>query len=423
MHDIGKAIDREMDGTHLQIGIDLLRKFGETEEVVHAMACHHGDYDPQTVEAVLVTAADALSAARPGARREVLETYVKRLEKLEEIAGAFKGVQKTFAIQAGREIRIIVDSGKIGDEQALWLSQGHRAQDRAGADLPGPDQGDRDPRDPIRRVRPLEARDGSMKLLFVGDVIGKPGRRALQNLLPRLVDRHNADFVVVNVENSAGGFGVTPEVMAEIADLPIHCFTSGNHVWDKKEGVEILDRDPRLLRPANYPEGNAGKGLYIGETAAGIPVAVINLEGQVFMSNLESPFRVADRLLQQIGAKAKVVFVDFHAEATSEKQALGFYLDGRVSAVVGTHTHVPTADERILPNGTAYLTDAGMTGPYESVIGMRVDKVLKRFLLQTPSSFEVAKRDVRLAGVVIDIDEDTGKARGIERLLVKDAQE
>ena len=262
-----------------------------------------------------------------------------------------------------------------------------------------------------------------MKLLFVGDIIGKPGRRALQNLLPRLVDRHNADFVVVNVENSAGGFGVTPEVMAEIADLPIDCFTTGNHVWDKKEGVEILSRDPRLLRPANYPEGNPGKGLYIGETAAGIPVAVMNLEGQVFMSNVESPFRVADRLLQQIGGKAKVVFVDFHAEATSEKQALGFHLDGRVSAVVGTHTHVPTADDRILPNGTAYLTDAGMTGPYESVIGMRVDKVLKRFLLQTPSSFEVAKRDVRLAGVVLDIDEDTGKARGIERLLIQDAQE
>ena len=262
-----------------------------------------------------------------------------------------------------------------------------------------------------------------MKLLFVGDIIGKPGRRALQNILPRLVDHHRTDFVIVNVENSAGGFGVTPEVMAEIADLPIDCFTTGNHVWDKKEGVEILNRDPRLLRPANYPEGNAGKGLYIGETAAGIPVAVINLEGQVFMSNIESPFRVADRLLQQIGTKAKVVFVDFHAEATSEKQALGFHLDGRVSAVVGTHTHVPTADDRILPNGTAYLTDAGMTGPYESVIGMRVDKVLKRFLLQTPSSFEVAKRDVRLAGVVIDIDEDTGKARGMERLLIKDAGE
>jgi metallophosphoesterase (TIGR00282 family) len=261
-----------------------------------------------------------------------------------------------------------------------------------------------------------------MKLLFVGDVIGKPGRRALQSLLPRLVDHHRADYVVVNVENSAGGFGVTPEVLGEIATLPIDVYTTGNHVWDKKEGVEILDRERRLLRPHNYPEGNPGKGLHVGETAAGIPVAVINLEGRVFMHNLDSPFVVADRLLKDLDPQVKVVFVDFHAEATSEKQALGFYLDGRVSAVVGTHTHVPTADERVLPQGTALLTDVGMTGPYESVIGMRVDKVLKRFLLQTPASFEVAKRDVRLAAVVIDIDEQTGKARGIERLLVPDAQ-
>jgi metallophosphoesterase (TIGR00282 family) len=261
-----------------------------------------------------------------------------------------------------------------------------------------------------------------MKLLFVGDVIGKPGRRALQSLLPRLVDHHRADYVVVNVENSAGGFGVTPEVLAEIAALPIDVYTTGNHVWDKKEGVEILDRERRLLRPHNYPEGNPGRGLHVGETAAGIPVAVINLEGRVFMHNLDSPFVVADRLLADLDPKVKVVFVDFHAEATSEKQALGFYLDGRVSAVVGTHTHVPTADERVLPQGTALLTDVGMTGPYESVIGMRVDKVLKRFLLQTPASFEVAKRDVRLAAVVIDVDEQTGKARGIERLLVPDAQ-
>jgi metallophosphoesterase (TIGR00282 family) len=262
-----------------------------------------------------------------------------------------------------------------------------------------------------------------MKLLFVGDVIGKPGRRALRNLLPRLVDQHRADYVVVNVENSAGGFGVNPEVLADIEDLPIDCYTTGNHVWDKKEGVELLDRIPRLLRPANYPEGNPGKGLYLGETAAGIPVATINLEGRVFMDNLDSPFLVADRLLAQLPPEVKVVLVDFHCEATSEKQAMGFYLDGRVSVVVGTHTHVPTADERILPNGTAFQTDAGMTGPYESIIGMRADKVLKRFILQTRTSFEVAKRDVRLAGTVIDVDEATGKARGIERLLLPDASE
>jgi 2',3'-cyclic-nucleotide 2'-phosphodiesterase len=262
-----------------------------------------------------------------------------------------------------------------------------------------------------------------LRLLFVGDVMGKPGRRALLSILPRLVDHHRTDYVVVNVENAAGGFGITPEIMDELSDLPIDCFTTGNHVWDKREGLDLLDRDPRLLRPANYPEGNHGKGLYVGETAAGIPVAVMNLEGRVFMSQLESPFVVADRLLAQLDKKVKVVFIDFHAEATSEKQALAFYLDGKVSAVIGTHTHVPTADERVLANGTALLTDVGMTGPYESIIGMRVDKVLKRFLLQTPSSFEVAKRDVRLAAALVDIDEKTGKARKIERMLIPDAQE
>ena len=257
-----------------------------------------------------------------------------------------------------------------------------------------------------------------MKILFVGDVIGKPGRRALLSLLPRLVDRHRADYVIVNVENSAGGFGVTPEVLGELDELPIDCFTTGNHVWDKKEGLELLEREPRLLRPANYPDGNPGKGVYVGESAAGIRVATINLEGRVFMNSLESPFVVADRLLAGLERGVKVVFVDFHCEATSEKQALAFYLDGRVSAVVGTHTHVPTADERVLPGGTALLTDVGMTGPYESIIGMRADKVLKRFLLQTPAPFEVAKNDVRLAAVVVDVDEESGHARGIERLLV-----
>ncbi len=259
-----------------------------------------------------------------------------------------------------------------------------------------------------------------MKLIFVGDVFGRPGRRAVQSILPRLIEQHKADFVVVNVENSAGGFGVTPDVLGELRSLGIHCYTTGNHVWDKKEGVALLDHTPNLLRPANYPEGNPGKGLFVGETASGIPVAVMNLEGRVFMSNLDCPFRMADKLLASLDPSVKVVLVDFHAEATSEKQAMGFHLDGRVSAVLGTHTHVPTADERILPQGTAFQTDAGMTGPYESIIGVRIDKVVKRFLLQTPAPFEVAKRDVRLSGTLIDIDETTGKARSIERLFVRD---
>jgi metallophosphoesterase (TIGR00282 family) len=252
----------------------------------------------------------------------------------------------------------------------------------------------------------------------VGDVVGSPGRRVVRSMLPGLVDKHQVDFCVVNVENAAGGFGITAEVMGELDGLPIDCFTSGNHIWDKKEGMALLDADPRILRPANYPSGNPGKGLYVGETAAGVPVAVINLEGQVFMRPLDSPFREADRLLAGLPREVRVVMVDFHAEATSEKLAMGFHLDGRASLVVGTHTHVPTADERVLPNGTAFLCDVGMTGPYESIIGFSVERVLHRFLMHTPSSFEVAKRDVRLAAALVDVDEATGKARAIRRLLL-----
>ncbi|MGH9381946.1 MAG: TIGR00282 family metallophosphoesterase [Thermoanaerobaculia bacterium] len=258
-----------------------------------------------------------------------------------------------------------------------------------------------------------------MKLLFVGDIVGKPGRRILQDELPRLVDAHRADYVVVNVENAAGGFGVTPEVLAELEGLHVDCYTSGNHIWDKKEGLPLLDEEPRLLRPANYPEGAPGRGLHVGRTAVGVRVATLNLEGRVFMNPLDSPFQVADRLLAGLPAEVKVVLVDFHAEATSEKAALAFHLDGRVSAVLGTHTHVPTADERVLPGGTALLTDVGMTGPYESIIGMRRDKVIQRFLTQLPVGFDVAKRDVWLCGALLDIDESTGRCRSIERIQIR----
>jgi metallophosphoesterase (TIGR00282 family) len=251
-------------------------------------------------------------------------------------------------------------------------------------------------------------------------VVGKPGRRALKNLLPELVERRQIDYTVVNIENAAGGFGVLPETLQELGGLPIDCFTSGNHIWDKKEGLPLLESTANLLRPANYPAGNPGKGVHLGETAAGVPVATLNLEGCVFMSNLDSPFRVAERLLAELPKDVKVIFIDFHAEATSEKQALGFHLDGKVSAVIGTHTHVPTADERILPGGTAVLTDVGMTGPYEGIIGFRADRSLQRFLLQTGSRLEVAKRDVRLAAAVVEIDEGSGQALAIERLLLPD---
>jgi len=258
-----------------------------------------------------------------------------------------------------------------------------------------------------------------VKILFVGDVMGKPGRRAVHAELLRIIDEHAIDYVIVNVENSAGGFGITPAVLADFEKLPIDCYSSGNHIWDKRESLALLEQEEKLLRPANYPKGNPGKGIHVGETASGIPVATINLEGQVFMKALRSPFEVADELLEELDDRIKIIFVDFHAEATSEKQAMGFYLDGRVSAVCGTHTHVPTADERILPNGTAFQTDVGMTGPYESVIGMKHEKVLQRFLLQTKVGFEVAKRDVRLAGNIIDVNEHTGRARSIQRLLIQ----
>jgi metallophosphoesterase (TIGR00282 family) len=260
-----------------------------------------------------------------------------------------------------------------------------------------------------------------IRVLFVGDIMGGPGRRSVQANLEGLVDRERVDFVVANVENAAGGFGLTAEVLQELEELPVDVWTSGNHIWDKKEGVPLLDAHPALLRPANYPEGNPGRGWCIEESAGGVPVAVVNLQGQALMAPIDNPFRVADRVLDESRRQrddVRVVIVDMHAEATSEKQAMGWYLDGRVTAVLGTHTHVPTADERILPQGTAFQTDVGMTGPYESVIGMRPEKVLERFLFNTPRPFEPAKRDLQLRGAIVDADETTGRAVAIRRVRV-----
>ncbi|MFZ5785174.1 MAG: TIGR00282 family metallophosphoesterase [Acidobacteriota bacterium] len=255
-----------------------------------------------------------------------------------------------------------------------------------------------------------------MHILFVGDVVGKVGRKLLKEKLRKVQSEVEADFTIVNVENAAGGFGVTGSVWDELRRLPVDVFTSGNHIWDKKETLQLLDAEPRLLRPANYPAGNPGRGHCVVASKSGVPVAVLNLQGLVFMVPVESPFVVADRLLAEVSAQAKVVFVDMHAEATSEKQAMAWYLNGRVSAVVGTHTHVPTADERVLPGGTAALTDAGMTGPYEGVIGFQPREVLERFLLGTPRALEPATRGGQLRGVVVDVDEQTGRARSIARV-------
>jgi metallophosphoesterase (TIGR00282 family) len=254
-----------------------------------------------------------------------------------------------------------------------------------------------------------------LKLLFIGDVVGKPGRKAL-SLLEKVIGRERIDFTVVNLEKAAGGFGVTAELFAEMTKLPIDVFTSGNHIWDKKEFVPLLSDLENLLRPANYPPGNPGRGWAIQDTPSGIPVGVLNLQGQVFMANTDSPFRVGDQALAEMKAKRpdlKVVLVDIHAEATSEKQAIGWWFDGRASVVIGSHTHVPTADARLLPKGTAYQGDAGMTGAYEGIIGFDPKAILEKFLYQTPRSMETATRDVRMCGAIVDVDEATGKARAI----------
>jgi 2',3'-cyclic-nucleotide 2'-phosphodiesterase len=262
-----------------------------------------------------------------------------------------------------------------------------------------------------------------VKILFIGDIFGRPGRTIVKDRLPGLVKKYDADLVIANGENAAAGFGITPPLAEDLFELGIDVLTTGNHVWDKREIVDYFQMADgnhngmarRILRPANYPSDMPGWGLYEGRKNE-VPYAVINLQGRVFMASNDDPFRVADQLLREI--KAKIIFIDMHAEATSEKISLGWYLDGRVTAVVGTHTHVPTADERVLPGGTAYITDVGMTGPYESVIGVKKELVVGKFLSNMPVRFEPATGDVRLCAVVVDCDEVSGHARTIERLML-----
>jgi metallophosphoesterase (TIGR00282 family) len=260
-----------------------------------------------------------------------------------------------------------------------------------------------------------------VNLLFFGDVIGKPGRRALAQILPGLVEEYSAHLVSVNVENAAGGFGMTTDVYNELVGMGMDVLTSGNHIWDKKEFIPELDRLERILRPANYPPGVPGRGLLVVESKEG-PVAFLNLSGRIFMGAMDCPFRVADQELDDLPPDVKMIVVDMHAEATSEKTALAHYLDGRVSAVIGTHTHIPTADEIILPKGTALQTDVGMTGPLYSVIGVKASQAISRFLTATPHRFEVASGPVVVNAVFISIKPD-GKAESIHRIqkiLTKD---
>jgi metallophosphoesterase (TIGR00282 family) len=255
-----------------------------------------------------------------------------------------------------------------------------------------------------------------MKILFIGDIVGKPGRRAIRELLPAICDENRIDFVIANCENAAAGFGVTGEVVEELFAERIDVLTSGNHIWDKKEALDYIGTEPRLLRPINYPAGVPGNGSYVARARGGQSVGVINAMGRVFMLQIDDPFAVVLREVEAMRQRTRIIFVDFHAEATSEKIAMGWHLDGRVTAVVGTHTHVQTADERVLPKGTAYLTDAGMTGPHDSVIGVEVEPALGRFLTGLPARFETATGNPRLNAVIVDADEATGKATDIERL-------
>lgn len=259
-----------------------------------------------------------------------------------------------------------------------------------------------------------------LRICFIGDIVGRPGRNALKQWLPSWKSLNKIDFVVGNGENAAGGMGITTKVYDELVNTGIDVVTSGNHIWSKKEIYPILRSSDRLLRPANYPDNVPGRG-WVVHTIRGQKVMIINLEGRVFMKSLECPFRTADAILKEFDGR--VTLLDFHAEATSEKIALGWYLDGRVSAVVGTHTHVQTADETILPNKTAYITDLGMTGPVDSVIGMKKDVVLHRFLTQMPSKFEVGRGRTIISGAVVQIDPDTGNAESIERIQIKDLGE
>ena len=255
-----------------------------------------------------------------------------------------------------------------------------------------------------------------MRILFIGDIFGKPGREVARRAIPALIERESLDFVIANVENSAAGFGVTGDLADAILSYGVDAMTSGNHVWDKKEILDYIPRQPKLMRPANFPPGTPGRGSYVGKTRTGEPIGVINVMGRIFMQPLDDPFAVVQKEIEAMRGKARVILVDFHAEATSEKVAMGWHLDGRVTAVFGTHTHVQTADDRILPKGTAYLTDVGMTGPHDSIIGVTTEVALGRFLNGMPARFESATGPGRLNAVLVTADRSTGRATAIQRL-------
>ncbi len=261
-----------------------------------------------------------------------------------------------------------------------------------------------------------------MRILFIGDIVGKPGRRAIDRVLAKVVAENGVEFTIANGENAAGGMGITPDIALGMLDKGVDVLTSGNHIWAKREIIPFLSEESRLLRPANYPANVPGRGMGVFQAANGQRVGVLNLEGRVFMKSLECPFRVGEKGIERLKEETKIVIVDFHAEATSEKMALGWFLNGKASAVLGTHTHIQTSDEKILSEGTAYITDAGMTGPTDSVIGIRKELALERFLTQIPWKFDVANKEIELQGVVLDVNEETGKSQGIRRVRVSSGE-
>jgi metallophosphoesterase (TIGR00282 family) len=263
---------------------------------------------------------------------------------------------------------------------------------------------------------------GTLRILFIGDIVGRPGRDLIRHGISRLIDHLGSDLVIANVENAAAGYGVTREIGEALLGYGIDVMTTGNHVWDRREAIDYIGTEPRLLRPANYPAGTPGNGRYLARTALGRPVGVVNVMGRVFMANLDDPFVTVTREIEALRQRTRVIVVDVHAEATSEKLAMGWFLDGQVTAVFGTHTHVQTADEQILPGGTAYLTDVGMTGPHDSIIGMEKAAVIERFRTGMPVRLEAATGNPRLNGVVITADERTGRALTIERLSLSAEQ-
>ena len=255
-----------------------------------------------------------------------------------------------------------------------------------------------------------------MRILFIGDIVGSPGRRIVRELLPDILVQRQIDLCIANGENSASGFGITPKIVEELFALGIEVITGGNHIWDRKEILEFFPHEPRLLRPANFPCGSPGSGVYTGTAKNGVQYAVMNFQGRTFMTPIDDPFRKVESELPKLSPEIKVIVVDFHAEATSEKRAMGWNLDGKVSAVLGTHTHVQSADNQVQPGGTAYITDVGMTGPHDSIIGMEKGPIIQRFHDALPIRFAVAEGDIQMNAVLLDVDEATGRARGLERL-------